>query len=346
MENVDVLEYSLHRVDVKSEAPEPMALDGTAEGLKEYTQLVLEELLNSPRSRFFQFKSMNELVISSLVDIANGEDWSTKSREIAQKLYEVELDVQEKIKQLTDVRVGGLLQLKIIHDECLKFVIMKIDNSEYLDESNLDLKSGLPTSKSRLQKAAVITFTPEHTVDEVIVSDSKSTITEYWYKAFLIAEQLQDSETNTKNAFNAIDSLLTKEVKNVSPVDYWFLRNDIVNHFRNEDSLAYDELVDKVKAHKPETKEFEDKFDSFVKKFEELPQKAPKPFDTQFELVSSSIKARIVRKVMLDTNFELRINGEVNDLKSRIFAQHDDKGKFIKIYSDKGYEEFKTAEDS
>jgi hypothetical protein len=238
--------------------------------------------------------------------------------------------------------MGGLLQLKVKHDECIKFVIIKIDNSEYLDEDNLDLKSGLPTSKSRLQKAAVITFTPEHTVDEVIVSDSKSTITAYWYLSFLMAEQLQDSETNTKNAFYAIDNLLTKEVKKVSPVDYWFLRNEILNHFRNEDSLAYDELVDKVKAHKPETDEFKEKFESFVDKFENLPTKAPKPFDTQFDLVPTAIKARISKKVFLDINFELRINGEIDDLKSRIFAEQDDKGKFIKIYSDKGYDEFKT----
>ena len=55
------------------------------------------------------------------------------------------------------------------------------------------------------------------------------------------------------------------------------------------------------------------------------------------------IRARIVRKVMLDINFELRINGEVRDLKSRIFADSDNKGKFIKIYSDKGYDEFKSS---
>jgi hypothetical protein len=342
MESLEVLEYSLHRIDVKTGAPVSMALDGTAEGLKTYTELVLTELLESPRSRYFQFKDMDELVPSSLVAILDGEDWITKSTQIAQKLYDVELVVQDNIKHLTDVRMGGLLQLKVKHDECIKFVIIKIDNSEYLDEDNLDLKSGLPTSKSRLQKAAVITFTPEHTVDEVIVSDSKSTITAYWYLSFLMAEQLQDSETNTKNAFYAIDNLLTKEVKKVSPVDYWFLRNEILNHFRNEDSLAYDELVDKVKAHKPETDEFKEKFESFVDKFENLPTKAPKPFDTQFDLVPTAIKARISKKVFLDINFELRINGEIDDLKSRIFAEQDDKGKFIKIYSDKGYDEFKT----
>jgi len=148
MENLEVLEYSLHRVDVKSQAPQPMALDGTAEGLKQYAQIVLTELLESPRSRYFQFKDMDELVPSSLVAIVNGEEWSEKSTQIAQKLYNVEQDVQDRIGHLNDVRMGGLLQLKILHDECIKFVIIKIDNSDYLDEDNLDLKSGLPTSKT------------------------------------------------------------------------------------------------------------------------------------------------------------------------------------------------------
>jgi len=302
-------------------------------------------LLESSRSRYFQFKSMDELVPSSLVAILNSESWTDKSRQIAEKLHGVELQVQERIKQLNDVRKGVLLQLKVKHDECIKFVFIKIDNTEFFDEDDFSLKSGLPTSKSRIQKSAVITFTPEKTVDEVIISDSKSTITEYWYLSFLIAEQLKDSETNTKNAFNAIDKLLNKEVKSVSPVDYWFLRNDIVNYFRNEESLIYDDLIEKVKAHKPETEVFKENFDAFVEKFEKLPIKSTKPFDTQFDLESSVIKARIVRKVLLDTNFELRINGEVKDLKFRIFAGSDNKGKFIKIYSDKGYDEFKTSGD-
>jgi hypothetical protein len=344
MESLEVLEYSLHRVDVKKQAPTLVALDGNVNDITRYAKLVLEELFDSPRSRFFQFKDMDELVPSSLVAILNNEPWTKKSGQIAQKLFDVEVQVQERIKQLkNDVRKGSLLQLKVKHDECIKFVLIKIDDSEFFDVNDLILKSGLPTSKSRLQKAAVITFTQDNTVDELIVSDSKPTITEYWYLYFLIAEQLKDSETNTKNAFNAIDKLLNKEVKSVSPVDYWFLRNDIVNYFRNEKSLAFDLLIDKVKSHKPETEAFKEKFASFVQKFENLPKKAKKPFDTQFDLEPSVIRARIVRKVMLDTNFELRINGEVNDLKSRIFADSDSKGKFIKIYSDKGYDEFKTS---
>lgn len=344
MDNLEVLEYSLHKIDVKVGAPQQVTLNGDTNGLKLYTELVLKEQLNSPRSRFFKFTAMGELVPSSLLAIQNGGDWGDYSYQIAKKLYDVEISVQERIKQLTDVRAGGLLQVKVLHEECVKFVIVKIDNSEFLDEGDLTLKSGLPTSKSRLQKAAVITFNPAGEIDEVIISDSKATITEYWYLYFLVAEQLKDAETNTKNAFNAIEALLTNEVKKVSQVDYWFLRNEIVNHFRNEESLAYDELTAKVRNHKPETPEFEEKFEDFVAKFEALPKTAPHPFDTQFDLMPNVIKAKIRRTVILDTNFELRLNGEIKDLSSKIKALSDDGGKYLKIYSEQGYDAFKTKE--
>ena len=236
------------------------------------------------------------------------------------------------------------MTLKINHNKETKFVIIKIDDDEFFDETDLRLKTGLTASKTRLQKAAVVSFASDNTVSELILSDSKPKITEYWYLYFLLAEQLTDSETNTKNAFNAIDSLLNREVKKVSSIDYWFLRNEVINHFRNEEAMAYDELVEKIKKHNPENKKFKDKFDDFVKKFEDLPKKSPNPFDTQFDLESGAIKARMVKNVFLDDNFELRIKGEIANLKSRVSASKDGGGKFIKIYSDKGYDEFSRDE--
>jgi hypothetical protein len=346
MDNLIVQEYSLHKIDITSQGPVELALDGNTNDLKDYAQSVLTELLNSPRSRYFDFSSVQELVPSSLISILNGGDWKAKAVGIAQKLYDVEMNAQERIEQMgVEIRKGCLLQLKVLHDNETKFVIVKIDDDEFFDESDLKIKVGLPASKTRIQKAAVITFSDNLEIDGLLVSDSKSKITEYWYLYFLVAKQLQDSETNTKNAFNAIDKLLNKEVKSISPLDYWFLRNEIVNHFRNEEALVYDELVEKIKSHKPESEVFKKEFDTFVKKFEELPEKSSKPFDTQFDLESKVISARIVKTVMLDNNFELRINGEISDLKNKIFAEADSKGKYIKIYSDTGYNQFHSPKD-
>ncbi|MBU3007314.1 nucleoid-associated protein [Cobetia amphilecti] len=356
MDDLIILKCALHKIDIEASKPIEIALDINAEGLKQYTMLVLHELLESSRSRYFEFLANEELtssilsipsipsvpsMLSSMVD--DDCEWDRCSSLIANKLYEVEVLVQEKIQRLTNIRAGCLLQIKLSHADRISFIIVKIDHSDFLDESDLTIKSGLPTSKTRLQKAAIISLGEEKEIKDVVISDSKPTITEYWYLHFLVARQLTDSKHNTKSAFNAIDKLLKDEVKNVSPADYWFIRNDVVSYFRNEDSLVFDELVEKIEKHTIESKDLIPKFDSFIESFKKLPKSTRMPFDTQFDLDTGVIKTRINRKVVLDDNFELRINGEVDDLRSKVKASEDDGGKYIKIYSDKGYEEFKTG---
>src|SRR5690554_1021234 len=159
MTDIDVLEYSLHRVDLQEVGPVILAVDGSASGLKKYAERVLKELFESSRARYFSFQSMGELVASSLVDILDGGDWGDNSSEIAKKLYDVEIEVQERVDKLgTKVRRGGLLQIKIQHEGKVKFVITKIDDDDFFDETALELKSGLPASKARLQKTAVAVF--------------------------------------------------------------------------------------------------------------------------------------------------------------------------------------------
>lgn len=345
MDDLSILECALHKIDVEASEPQEVALDSSIEGLKQYTMLVLNELLTSSRSRYFEFLSNDELVPSMLLSMIDGGEWDKCSSEIAKKLYEVEVSTQRKIQHLTNVRDGCLLQIKINHNKCISFIVVKIDHSDFLDESDLTIKSGLPTSKTRLQKAAIIRFDENNEISDVIISDSKSTITEYWYLYFLVAKQLTDSKTNTKNAFNAIDKLLSSKVKSISPADYWFIRNDVVSYFRNEDSLVYDELIDKIEKHTVESVDFLPKFDSFIDDLKKLPESTRTPFDTQFDLEIGEIKARINRKVVLDSNFELRINGEIEDLRSKVKALEDDGGKYIKIYSSQGYEAFKIGGD-
>ena len=126
MDNLTVEEYSLHKIDVGSKEPQELALEGSTNDLKSYAQRVLTELLNSPRSRYFEFASMGELVPSTLLQILNGKDWEASTTEITKKLFEVEVKAQERVEQMgVDIRKGCLLQLKVHHDGNLKFVIVK-----------------------------------------------------------------------------------------------------------------------------------------------------------------------------------------------------------------------------
>ena len=118
------------------------------------------------------------------------------------------------------------------------------------------------------------------------------------------------------------------------------MRNDIITYFRNNDQFAYDEIVEKIRSHKPESQIINEKFENIIEKFKALPDHKTSKFDRQFELEPSVIRARIKKTIALSDNIELRINGEVADFRKKIVPASDELGKYLKIYSDAGYEEF------
>lgn len=71
-------------------------------------------------------------------------------------------------------------------------------------------------------------------------------------------------------------------------------------------------------------------------------EKEKSKFDGQFEISQKSITARIKSKIELVKNLELNITGEIANLVEVIQAETTTDGlKYIKIFSDKGYDEFK-----
>ena len=69
-------------------------------------------------------------------------------------------------------------------------------------------------------------------------------------------------------------------------------------------------------------------------------------FDPQFEIASNIIKAKIKKQINLAENLELRITGEIKNHDETFDTGEDTDGrKFLKIYSEEGYNEFHKQED-
>ncbi|MCV5533761.1 hypothetical protein OFN26_34390, partial [Escherichia coli] len=79
-----------------------------------------------------------------------------------------------------------------------------------------------PLNRQRLQKSCLVSFSNTYDVEEILISDSGASISEYWWKNFLSTVELQSSELNTKNAFGSIENFLKREVEKHSSVDYWY----------------------------------------------------------------------------------------------------------------------------
>lgn len=84
-----------------------------------------------------------------------------------------------------------------------------------------------------------------------------------------------------------------------------------------------------------------------LKKLKEDAKKLPesKNFDSHFVIVKSVIKARIKKQIRLAENLELQIKGEIPNYEKVFSTGEDTNGKFLKIYSDKGYEVFHKSGD-
>ncbi len=261
------------------------------------------------------------------------------SKIFAERLHRIEKKSQERFKGFTSLRKGSLLisHIELYNETYILF--FKIDHAGFLDE-NFDWKVGLP-EKQRAQKSAILKFIDAE-ADQIWVGDSNAKISEYWRDDFLDLTPLSSPEINTKTAFNAIDQLLNKDIRQISNSDYWTLRNAVVSHFRTNQHCLFNDLVDQVfGAYLPDNKEIQ--IDKIAEKARNLP--STHKFDPQFDIDSRAIRARIKKQITLAENLELRITGEIQNITKIFHADEETDGrKYLKIYSDAGYEEFHKKE--
>ncbi|HEJ9467169.1 TPA: nucleoid-associated protein [Proteus mirabilis] len=340
MADVSLIKSALFNISIEDSSVTERPLEQNNDFVT-YCSKVLQELVKTKRNKGYKFRDINELVPNHVVSlIVNQDEWELKTKSIAEKLLDVEIKAQANIEKLnTQIKKGALLILLLLIDNNKRFAILKIEHNGFLDEKDVTLKQGLP-EKARLQKTCLVCINDSNKIEHLLISDSGAGISKYWWNDFLATVELSNSETNTKNAFMSIDKFLKDEIKGISPTDYWLIRNDTITYFRNNETFAFDDFVEKINQHNFENENLREKKEQFIAKLSKLPEDERKGFDTQFELDEKVLKARMKKTIVLDENFELKINGEISDFSNKIKADIDSLGKYIKIYSDIGYKEF------
>lgn len=346
-----VLNHALFNVSVEDCSVELVEPDADGRDFDEFSRIMLTELIANEKSKQYSFTDENELVVSHVRSITKNEllentsslqsNWLKRTESIALKLLEVEIKAQERIAAMDKkIKKGSLLILHLEHDGLTRFVILKIEVDSFFDEIEARIRRGLPLNKQRLQKSCLVTLNSSGEVTELLLSDSGRTIREYWWGGFLSSKEMTTAGLNTKTAYDAVDFLLKQTVKKLSEPDYIYMRNDVNSYFRNNESFIHTELVERLEAHNIESQVFKDKFPNFIEKLKKLPTNPKAKFDTQFDLDQSVIKTKLKSNIFLDENLELRIMGDIPNIKEIIRTGTDQDGKFIKIYSDTGYNAF------
>lgn len=341
MSKVNVERFSLHHIDIPGENTKKANTKGSPNDLNDFINNLLDELLDDEKGGEYRFSSEDEVVPASITKMAQDVDWSGCTEKIAQKLLKEEIDRQEEVKGIATLQKGSLLQVKGVMGKAPIVVIMKIEHDEYVDEDELRYHSGLPRNKRRLQKSSIVFFNSSYKVERILKSGNPK-IAEYWWKRFFSCIPLTDSAENTLKAYSAIDRFLKKEVKKISSGDYHFIRNELNYYFKSADNFVFDDLVAQLEKYPPDDEELKKSYPAIINKLKDLPQTVAhtRKFDTQFDIDFEAVKNKVNKKIILAENFELNMKGSIEDFKKIVKRGKDGERKYIKIYSDIGYDEF------
>ncbi|NIB44446.1 nucleoid-associated protein [Pseudomaricurvus alkylphenolicus] len=331
----------LHHLNLTADSvgsPIPIESDSDFES---YIAKLMEDFYDPRRFKSYHFASETTEVATALKGVT-AANWSQRAQIVAERLHRVEIATQKSVSQLVELRSGSLVQIYTQINGQQAIIITKVDHSEFLDESELKSRLGLPF-RQRIQKSMVALFEDETTIAEIRVSDTNAKISVYWWKDFLELEELKTSEKNTQTSFAAIDKTLRAQLhKKNKKSDFWALRNAVIGYFQTQQSFAFDMFVDTVfSQYQPDDPSID--VQKLIKDIKQLPDRHK--FDTQFTIAHHEIKAKIKDTIKLSSNLELKITGDIPDMKNVILAKRSADGrKYIQIFSERGYDEFAKME--
>lgn len=329
----------VQKIDCKGNILGAPYYETSEEDIRAYLTGIIRDVVKNARSQAFKFASEN-CVVKGLVDDLCTDKFKIAANQFGQRLLDCEVTVQEKMSGFTNLREGSLLCAHFDISGKTFVILVKIDHAGFLNEATLRKASGLP-EKQRAQKCATFTLLDGEIEPTVVISDSSPAITEYWWNAFLTLTALSSPERNTLSAFSAVEKLLKSKVQPKSQSDYWTLRNAFVSYFTTRQQCIFPEMIDEIMGgYAADNDEID--IPKLVEAAKLLPQK-DKGFDSHFNIVPKIISAKIKKQIKLAENVDLRIMGKINDLKSLFDTGYDGR-KYLKIYSDEGYEAFHRKE--
>lgn len=332
---MEILKTSIHKIDHFNSRVD-LLTEVSGSEIEEYLSRLISDINGESSKRKFRFRSNTTEVRSQLPLMLDGK-FEEASSTIVNRLLPIESKVQDDIAHLgIEIQKGSFIQILIEDSNYYKIILSKADHSEFLDEKdNYNLHSGLP-KKKKVFKAILINILKNKEVDEIFVYDTNAKISEYWWSTFLELDEVYTDSENSSKSFKSIDSVLSK-IKKDYKADHNYVRNATITYYRSHQEFDLNNYVDSIlKEYTPVDPNFP--VSELVDKIEKLPEK--KGFDHRFSIISKEIGAKISNKINLLPGMELHINGVENleDVVDR--GLEDDNRKFIKIYSDKGYESF------
>lgn len=346
-------------IDVDADEIEHNEEDEFLQNVNRFVEDQLSNLYTSDSNRQYKIKERTTQVINNIDQMLGENDLQSRTglaETIARRLLNKEKDVQDRITHLDqDVQKGGLVITNFKKNDIEYIALVKIHYIDFYEEDTFKENRGLP-KKDVVLKTAICKVIDENLDDDFYLSDSTKTkgaqTAKFWWDDFLELNPLKTDKDNTRTVFSKVDQLLRNDFYKKYREDYWFLRNNLVSYLRSEDYFSLNDMTDRMLGNlnlellngknDEEKQTFKEGFKGKISNLKE--KNGQRVFDTEFTIDKNEVKAKIKKKITLMPNVDLNINGEVEDLKQKIVPGIDNGKKCLKIYTDTGYDEFKSTQ--
>ncbi|MBP2027385.1 hypothetical protein J2Z35_001179 [Acetoanaerobium pronyense] len=251
----------------------------------------------------------------------------------ADRLMRKEIEAQRKIARLNrNIQKGSLLQSLIYNSETEEYVFLlaKVEHGGFVDETDFNFKTGFSSDKKDIWKSCLLYFDD---VTELNINNAKvysNTVAKYWSNDFLELDEMITDETNTLQAFKAIDETLARNVKKVAPKDYMVIRHSVIAYFKGNEHLDYNSMVEGILGTYQPTDLSNDELLNLKDKLTALPEK--RKFDSQFNSVPSVIDPKVKKIYKVNNGIEIKITDSIEDIEHAIKSVEDQDGnRYLKI---------------
>jgi len=323
---MEIIYSTMHNMNIQNDEFEYRRLDNKIDA-KNYIELLMGEVMTNESKRKYTQRSNTTEVVAQVLKTVQEERLIEKNKDIiANRLFSVEKETQERMKHLgIKIQKGSLVQSLFQIDGNYRFLISKVDANSYLDDDDLIKKSGL-SYEDKTYKNCLFIFDGEE-IQEIMISDTNGT--QYWYDSFLELEEIKNDSMNTEESYN----ILERELKRTYKSDQSQLvlkRNQLLGYFKNTNNYSINECIDYIFGEDSENEDVTQK--------NEFKNKVMRNFeknnvDTQFSIEPDAIKKRKWKETKQANDFvEVTLNGYDEEIKNNISAIENSQGeKYLKI---------------
>lgn len=344
-------------IDIENDIIEHNDDETFLQNVNTFVETQLSNLYNSDSNRQYKIKDNTTQVINNINKMLSTEieeDRTSFAESIARRLLNTEKDVQATLTHLNqEVQKGGLIITSFDVNDEQYFAIVKIHYIDFYEEDTFKENRGLP-KKDVILKTSICKVSGNSAHNDFYLSDStkpKGTgAAKFWWDDFLELQPLKTDQENTRVVFSQVDQLLRKEFHKDHREDYWYFRNNLVSYLRTEEHFVLNTMIDRtlgdldIELLSDKSNDEKEVYRRDLRsKIEALKEKnGQRVFDTEFTVDKKEVKAKIKRKITLLNNVDLNITGEIGDFKQTIIPEKDGDKKYLKIYTDSGYDAFKS----